>query len=408
MSAEAPPPDTGLPSDRDASGRELGDKEVGLVEEAIRSGRLSSTWGVFVDRFEWAFAHRMDAACAVACSSGSAAVHAALAALELEAGDEVVTSPITDMGAITPIAYEGAAPVFCDVDPSTGNVTAETIAAAAGPRTRAVVVTHLFGMPCEMAPIVELARARGWRLIEDCAQAPLAEDHGRPVGSFGDLACFSFQQGKHITTGEGGMVTTADEELGRRVRCFVNKGYVVEDDVADHVRLALNYRMTELQGAVGFAQMEKLDDVVEARRRTAAALRDSLEGLAGARPAPERPGAVHVYWRFPLLVDPDVVSGGCSALAYELEERGVPSKPRYVGRPAFECRLFREWRRSPVLRAAYEAAGREPPGEGVAFPGARAFLDRVLVLPWNEHYDRRHLAWIETALREALEVLVPA
>lgn len=408
MSAEALFPDAGLPTDRDASGRELGDKEVGLVEEAIRSGTLSATWGVFVDRFEWAFAHRMDATCAVACSSGSAAVHAALAALELEAGDEVITSPITDMGAITPIAYEGAAPVFCDVDPDTGNVTAETLEAAAGPRTRAVIVTHLFGMPCEMAPIVDLARARGWRLIEDCAQAPLAEDRGEIVGSFGDLACFSFQQGKHITTGEGGMVITSDEELGRRLRCFVNKGYVCAADVADHVRPALNYRMTELQGAVGFAQMEKLDDVVEARRRTAAAFRAELAGLEGVRPTPERPGAVHVFWRFPMLVDPEIVSGGCSALAYELEQRGVPGKPRYIGRPAFECGLFREWRRFPVLRAAYEAAGREPPREGMAFPGARAFLDRVFVLPWNEHYHRRHLEGIGAALREALEALTPA
>src|SRR5262249_52029971 len=239
-----------LPSDQDATGRTLGAEEIERVAEAIRSGTLTSTKGEFTKRFQERFAALHGGRHAWACASGSAAVHIAVAAIDPEPGDEIVTTAITDMGALAPILYQGAIPVFADVDPRTCNVTAETIRARLSPRTRAIVVTHLFGNPCEMGDILALARERGLPVIEDCAQAFLARSGGRLVGALGAIGAFSLQQGKHITTGEGGIVLTDDAELSRRSFLFINKAWGYGDPKPDHYFLALNYRTSELQGAV--------------------------------------------------------------------------------------------------------------------------------------------------------------
>lgn len=185
-----------LPSDQEASGRTFDEAELSLLAEVLRSGTLTSTKGRFVKMFEERFAALLGVRAAYACASGSAAVHTAVAAIDPEPGDEIVTTSITDMGALAPIIYQGAIPVFADVDPRTYNVTASTIEAALSERTRAIIVTHLFGNPCDMEPIMELARSRSIPVIEDCAQSFLAESGGRVTGSLGDIGCFSLQQGK--------------------------------------------------------------------------------------------------------------------------------------------------------------------------------------------------------------------
>ena len=154
-----------IPSDQDSTGRTLGDEEIALVTEALRSGTLTATKGKFAKRLETEFAALLGAKHAHACSSGSAAIHAAIAAIDPEPGDEIITTSITDMGALTPILYQGAIPVFADVDPLTGNVTAETIAARISPRTQAIIVTHLFGNPCDMKPILNLAELHNLPII---------------------------------------------------------------------------------------------------------------------------------------------------------------------------------------------------------------------------------------------------
>ena len=239
-----------LPSDQEASGRSFGREEIDELVKVIESGTLTCTKGTACATLEKRFADLLGAKYAIACASGSAAVHCAVAAIDPEPGDEIITTPITDMGALTPILYQGAIPVFADVDPLTGNVTAETIARCLSPRTKAIIVTHLFGNPCEMGPIVDLARKHGLPVMEDCAQAYLARDGGKLVGTHGAIGCFSLQQGKHITTGEGGLCVTNDPDLARRIRLFVNKAWGYGDPNPDHYFLALNYRLTELQGAV--------------------------------------------------------------------------------------------------------------------------------------------------------------
>lgn len=395
-----------LPSDQDASGRTLGDEEIAVLTEAIRSGTLTSTKGRFVPGFEKEFARVLGVSHASACASGTAAVHLAVAAIDPEPGDEIITSPITDMGALTPILYQGAIPVFADVDRRSCNVTAETIQARLSDRTRAIIVTHLFGNPCDMDGILDLAARHGLLVIEDCAQAFLARYNGRTVGTLGTIGCFSLQQGKHITTGEGGLVVTNDAALARRMYLYVNKAWGYGDERPDHYFLALNYRMSELQGAVAVAQLPKLESVVERRIAAARRLTTQLREVRGIETPHVIPGAEHTYWKYILMIDPGIVEGGAVGLARALKDRNIVSAPRYIQKPAFMCEIFQKRRtlgqsQWPFTLARPEAVDYAPG----CYPETFAALDRVLVLPWNERYTADHVDYVANSIRQAVENL---
>ncbi len=409
MTHKPSPPPLPLPSDQDASGRTLGDEEIALLTAAIKTGTLTSTKGNFVKQLETRFAAMQGVQHAHACSHGSAAIHcavAAVAAVNPDPGDEIVTSPITDMGALTPILYQGAIPVFADVDPDTCNVTADSIERVLSNRTRAVIVTHLFGNPCDMTAIMRLCRPRGIAVIEDCAQAFSAQHAGRPVGTIGDIGCFSLQQGKHITTGEGGLVTTNHAEHARRMFLFINKAWGYGDPQPDHYFLALNYRMTELQGAVAVAQLNKLAGAVERRVTLAKELTAALTGLPGITTPTVASGDVHSYWKYCLGVDSRIVTGGSVQLCAALKQRGIFSAPRYIQKPAFACEVFREQRtfgasRWPFTLARPEAVDYSPE----RFSGTYEGLDRVLVLPWNECYTNEHVRYIADSVAASVAEL---
>jgi dTDP-4-amino-4,6-dideoxygalactose transaminase len=391
-----------LPSDQDASGRSFGAEEAAALERVLASGVLFSPKGTAVKGFERAFANALGAERAVACSSGSAAVHAAIAAVDPEPGEEIVTTSVTDMGALTPILFQGAVPVFADVDPATLNVTAATIEPCLSERTRAIVVTHLFGNPCDMAPILALAAARGVPVIEDAAQALGASYDGCAAGTLGALGCFSLQQGKHITTGEGGVIVAGDPALGRRAFLFVNKAWGYGDEKPDHYFLALNYRMSELQGAVAAAQLPKLAAGVTHRVAMAAMLSERLAGLDGIAPPAAPAGGVHSYWKYCLRVDTAVVRGGAPALAVELKGWGVASAPRYIVKPAFACEVFA--RRRTFGSSSYPFTLARPEALDYRlgrFPGTVAGLEGALVLPWNERLDPEHVEYLADAVRAA-------
>jgi perosamine synthetase len=395
-----------LPSDQDASGRTLGAEEIALVAEALRTGTLTSTRGTFVKTLEKRFADRLGVNHAYACASGTAAVHTAIAAIDPEPGDEIITSPITDMGALTPILYQGAIPVFADADPRTCNVTARSIGASISDRTKAIIVTHLFGNPCDMTGIMQVARSRDIPVIEDCSQALLARHDGRLVGTFGTIACFSLQQGKHVTTGEGGLVATSDGALGRRMSLFINKGWGYGDPQPDHYFLALNYRMSELQGAVAVAQLPKLAAVVRSRIAVAAKLTVRLRGLAGIEPPWVIRRNVHTYWKYCLSVDHRVIRDGPVGLGRLLKAKGIACAPRYIQKPAFMCEIFQKQRTFGNSRYPFTLARPEVLDyDRARFPGTFAALDSVLVLPWNERYTDEHVDYIADAVHQAVEQL---
>jgi perosamine synthetase len=395
-----------LPSDQDASGRSFDDEELTLLREVIESGTLTATKGRMVKAFAEAFASVIGTRYASACSSGTAAVHAAVAALDPEPGQEIVTSPITDMGALAPILYQGAIPVFADVDPRTGNVTAATIADRLSDRTKAIVVTHLFGNPCEMGEIMELADRLGLPVVEDCSQAYLARSGGRAVGTIGTIGCFSLQQGKHISSGEGGAVVTDDADLARRIRLFVDKAWGYGDPIPDHYFLALNYRMSELQGAVAVAQLGKLEASVDHRMEMAARLTKALDGLAGIETPWVHPANRHVFWRYVVRVDSAVIPGGPIALAGVLKDYDVASAPRYIQKPAFRCAVFAEQRTFGSSRYPFTLARPEAVDySDERFPGVFDALESMLVLPWTERYEAHHVDYLAQAIADAANSL---
>ena len=390
-----------LPSDQNSSGRTLGDAEIAAVTEALRSGTLTSTKGTFTKQFEQKFAELLGSDAAYANSSGTAALHTAIAAIDPEPGDEIITTSITDMGALTPIMYQGAIPVFADVDPMTYNVTAESIERCISEKTRAIMVTHLFGNPCDMGPIMQLAASHNIPVIEDVAQAFLAKIDDQYMGTIGDIGCFSLQQGKHITTGEGGVVISNNADYARRSFLYINKAWGYGDAKPDHYFLALNYRMNDLTGAVALAQLEKLQDSVDRRVTLANEMRSLIEGIPGVTATPVKDNHVHTYWKFCLDVDPSVIKGGTDALGAALKEYGVFSAPRYIQKPAFRCQVIRDQRTFGDSRFPFNLA--RPAAIDYSeelFPGTFQALSRVLVLPWNEKYTSEDVAAIAGVLHK--------
>ena len=393
-----------LPSDQDASGRTFGAEELAAVARVLQRGTLVSTKGPEVHDFEQRFATMMGAAHAHATSSGSAAVHAAVAGIDPEPGEEIITTAITDMGALTPILYQGAIPVFADVDPDTCNITAESIEAAITSRTRAVIATHLFGNPCDMAGIKTVAARHGIPIIEDCAQALLAKSGGNTVGTIGDYGTFSFQQGKHITAGEGGITVCRDGDAARRVYLWINKGYGYGTEKPDHDFVALNSRMTEIHGAILSAQINRLVRVVEARRQHAALLSEMLCGIEGIATPIERVGDIHTYWKYCLTIDTRIIPAGPMAIGAHLQRLGIASAPRYIQKPAYECTVFREQRTFGSSRWPFPLA--QPSALDYSadrLPGTYRALAQALVLPWNENYTEAHVHYLAESLEAAID-----
>jgi perosamine synthetase len=395
-----------LPSDQDASGRTFDEKEIAYVTEALRSGTLTTTKGKFGKMLEQKFAEKFGAKYAYACTSGSAAIHIAVATVNPNPGDEIITTSITDMGALTPLMYRGVVPVFCEVDPKTLNVTAETIKEKISDRTKAIIVTHLFGNPCEMGPIMELAKEHNLPVIEDSAQTFLAKVGDKYAGTVGDIGCFSLQQGKHMTTGEGGMVVTNDEKIARHMFLYINKAWGYGDANADHYFMALNYRISELQAAVALGQLEKLEECVSNRQRTAAMMTDLLSGIEGIETPIIADDATHVYWKYCLTVDDSKIEGGSPALANLLKEKNIFSAPRYIVKPAFMCQVFQEKKTLGDSQFPFNLAREGAVDYEMSnYPLTEKALHDVLVLPWNEKYTDEHVRYIADNVRIACSKL---
>lgn len=314
------------------------------ILEVLDSGRLAQ--GVRVQEFEERFAEWAEVPFAVAVSSGTAALLLALMALEIGPGDEVITTPFTFAATANTILFLGARPVFADIQPSTLNLDPEEVERRITPRTRAIVLVHLYGNPCDMGIFTELAARYGLALIEDAAHAPGALYQGRPVGSFG-IGCFSFYATKNITTGEGGMITTQDPQLARRLRMLRDHGQSAK---YVHEILGLNFRMTELQAVLGIGQLQHIDAWND-RRRTIAAFYD--QHLRGARPVAITPNSTPVYHLYTVRLSP----GLRDAVRERLKEAGIETGIHYPT-PVYRQPLYQRLGYNDSLPVA-EAAARE-------------------------------------------------
>ncbi len=397
-----------LPAVRNGSGLSLDDEECQLLVEFLERGELRSGQESLVDRFENRFAQRLESAFGIACSSGTAAMHAAIAAIDPEPGDEIVTSGMGEMGTVAPMLYQGAIPVFADLDPATGNMTAELIQACLSHRTRAIVVPHLFGNPCQIDKIVGLAQRYEIPLIEDGSHAILASYGGRSIGTFGDIGCFSLRQGNHLSAGEGGVIVTNSPRLAKRMRRFINKSADPCSSTEEYSFLALNYRMPELSAALASVRVERLENSVARRIAMAELLNELLADTDGISRPPVDAQAVSTYGSYALFVDSDRVLGGANGLGEALQQDGLDCAPGYIRRPLFQCPAIRDQRtfgnsRFPFMFARREALDYAPE----RFPGTLAVLSRLLVLPWHDRYSEEQVHWIADRVLAAVAQSVP-
>lgn len=305
----------------------LDGNELRYVSECVETNWVSSA-GSFVRRFEAEFAAVAGCRYGVACSSGTTALHLALAAAGIGPGDEVIVPTFTMIASANAIGYTGATAVLVDADPRTWNLDIDRARESIGPRTRAIMVMHTYGHTVDMDAVWQLADANDLAVIEDAAEAHGAEYHGRPAGSLGTVAAFSFYGNKVITTGEGGMVTTDDEVVAATARELRDHAFSRERHFWHGFR-AFNYRMSNLQAAVGLAQVERLGDLLAARRRTAEWYRESLDGIPGLALAPREPGHADAEWVFGCLIDD---AFGCSRdeLRRRLAAEGIETRTFFV------------------------------------------------------------------------------
>ena len=275
----------------------IDDEEIKAVEEVLRSGMLAM--GEWVERFEKKFADYIGVKHAVAVSNGTQALILALEAIGIE-GKEVLVPSFTFISTATSVIRAGGKPVFVDVDPKTFNIDVEDVRRKITEKTIGIIPVHLFGQPADLDGLLELAEDKGLFVLEDACQAHGAEWKGKKVGGFGLAAAFSFYPTKNMTTGEGGMVTTNDEELAEKIRMLRNHG---QRERYLHVELGWNYRMTNLQAAIGLVQLKKLDRAIELRRKNARFYDEALQGIEGIETPYVRPGVKHVYHQYTLKVD---------------------------------------------------------------------------------------------------------
>jgi perosamine synthetase len=334
---------------------QLGQREFDYVAEALRAGEISGTGGRLLDRFEHEFAQYCGCSHGVATSNGTTALHLAVASLGIGPGDEVLVSTLTNMATFFAVLYQGATPIPVDVEEDTWNLDPAALEALLTSRTRAILVVHLYGHPADMDPIREFARRHGLYVIEDAAEAHGALYKGSKVGSLGDIACFSFYANKIVTTGEGGMLTTNDSALAQRARSLRSLAYGAEQRFM-HADVGFNYRMTNLQAALGCAQMEKIEEIVGNKRRVADLYTAQLAGLENLQLPVERPYARNVYWMYHIVLKGSAAPQRDLAMS-RLLDRGIETRPGFVPYNLQEIFIRKGLTRPELCPVANRAAG---------------------------------------------------
>ena len=342
----------------------LDGNELQYVTDCIRSNWVSSE-GLYVRRFEEAFAAAAGCRFGIACSSGTAALHLLLSTCGLESGDEVIIPAFTMIATANAVTYTGATPVLVDAEQATWNIDAGLVERKITPRTRAIVAVHTYGHPADADPLRALAEKHGLLLLEDAAEAHGAIYRGRSVGSLGKAAIFSFYGNKIVTTGEGGMITTNDEGLASLARQL--RGHAISPQRHFwHEYVGFNYRMTNLQAAVGLAQTERIDALVETRRHNARSYHERLSAVPGLTLPVEKSDVKNVFWMYALLVE-----GAFRLSRNELRDalalRGIETRSMFIPihlQPIYR-HLFRG-ERYPVAEALCRKGLYLPSGPGLS------------------------------------------
>jgi perosamine synthetase len=361
----------------------LAGNEKRYLSECIETGWISSE-GPFIRQFEERFSARVGRKYGIAVSNGSAALDVTIAALGIEKGDEVIMPTFTIISCAASVVRAGAVPVLVDSDPETWNMAVAEIEARITDRTRAIMVVHIYGLPADMAPIIEIARKYDLSIIEDAAEMHGQTYRGRPCGSFGELSAFSFYANKHITTGEGGMIVTDDERIAERCRSFRNLCFLPKKRFV-HDELGWNFRMTNMQAALGLAQLEQLDGFVEKKRRMGRLYSELLGDISGIqRPKQSTDYAENIYWVYGIVLRDELDFDAEEAMK-RLSEKQVGSRPFFF--PMHEQPVFR---RMGLFRDD-------------RFPVAERLARRGFYLPSGMALTEDQIRYVTSSLRAVLE-----
>lgn len=361
----------------------LDGNEKKYLLECIETGWISSE-GPFIKKFEQIFAQRVERKHAIAVTNGTAALDAAVEALGIGSGDEVIMPTFTIISCIGQIIRAGAKPVLVDSDPKTWNMDVTQIEAKITPRTKAIMIVHIYGLPVDMDPILDIAERHGLKIIEDAAQMHGQTYKGKPCGSYGDISTFSFYPNKHITTGEGGMVVTNDDRLDEDCRSLRNLCFQPEKRFV-HERLGWNLRMTNLQAALGVAQLEQLGDFVQRKRHMGTRYNELLSELPNVQlPLSKTDYAENIYWVYGLLLD-DELGIDVKEVMQRLAKKGIGTRP-------FFCPMHMQ----PVLQ-------RMGLFEGESYPVAERLYHQGFYIPSGMALSDAQIEESALAVKEVLQ-----
>jgi perosamine synthetase len=360
----------------------LGEREKELLSACIDSGWISSE-GPFVKQFENEMASKVGRKYGIAVSNGSAALDAAVGALELGPGDEVILPALTIISCVAAVVRAGAVPALVDCDRHTWNMDANQIEAKITPKTKAIMAVHLYGLPVDMEPVIKLAEKHGLKVIEDAAEAIGLDYKGRPCGSFGDLSILSFYSNKHVTTGEGGMVLTDDGSLAVRCRALRNLCFQPQKRFV-HEDLGWNFRMSNLQAAVGIAQLARLDESIRKKREMGMRYTQKVEDINSIQlPLEKTDYAENIYWVFGLVLE-DKVPFDAGEAMLKLKEKGIGTRP-----------FFWPMHRQPVFH-------KKGLFSGETYPVAERLADRGFYLPSGLGLTADQIDTVCRAVREVM------
>jgi len=343
--------------------------EAAYVLDCLHTNWISSK-GAYIAKFETAFAEYTGAENAIAVSNGTTALQLALAALGIGPGDEVIVPNLTFAASASTVIHAGATPVLVDVDRGDWNLDISLAEQAVTPRTRAIMPVHLYGMPMDMTAINALARRHGLFVVEDAAEAIGSYHDGRHAGALGDAGCFSFFGNKTITTGEGGMVLFADPEIAARARILRDHGMDPERRYW-HQEVGFNFRLTNLQAAIGVAQMEKVDTIMARKHEISALYRKLLQGVDGIELPPLAENGVNSHWAFTIIIDQDVAGISRDELMKKLNLAGIETRPAFC--PLDEMPAFRAYAGETALPVSAEISR-----NGLSLPSSTSLTDEAI------------------------------
>jgi perosamine synthetase len=354
-------------------------KELEYVTDCLKTNWISSQ-GKYIEEFEDKFANYCGCKYGISTTSGTTAIHLALASLGIGPNDEVIVPTFTMISTVFAIIYTGATPVLVDAEPETWNIDVARIEERVNDKTKAILPVHIYGHPCDMEPIMEVARKYNLWVIEDAAEAHGAEYKGRKAGSIGQVNCFSFYANKIITTGEGGMVVTSDEKIAEKARALKDLAHSKQKRFL-HTDLGFNYRMSNIQAAIGLAQFEKIDELVERRRAHAYLYNSLLKDVGGIKLPPEKEWAKNVYWMYSILVE-DRFGMSRDELMGKLKEKGIDTR-----------RFFIPIHQQPVFADRNLFAGE-------SYPVSEAFSKKGLYLPSGSGLTREQIEYVCRVIKQ--------